>query len=207
MSTPLLGKVAALAGPGGELHRALAIACAEAGADLALATIAPTQEQEFAVNSIANEVWALGREHFASTIDASEPVDASAFAEETLDRYKRCDLAAIIADGSIAADLDELSAGEWRDALEAGLNAPFLLAQAFGRLMERANAGRIVFVVPQPPRPGTAGTVAAAAVAALAESINREWGHRNVRASTIHALSTARPEATARLLLSQLSRP
>ena len=206
MSTPLLGKVAALAGPGGALHRALALAAAGAGADIALATLVPTQAQEFAVNSIANEIWALGREHFASTIDAGDATAAVAFAEETFDRLGRGDVLVIIADGAVPAELDELSAEEWRAALEQGLTAPFLLAQSFGRLMERAGTGRVVFVMPQPHTPGTASTVAAAAISALAESMNREWGTRNVRAATIHALSTAAPEATARLLLTQVTR-
>ena len=51
---PLAGRVVAVIGPGDGLHRALAIACAEAGADLALATGDRSQEQEFAVNSIAS---------------------------------------------------------------------------------------------------------------------------------------------------------
>ncbi|MEO9255713.1 MAG: hypothetical protein ABI305_09245, partial [Tepidiformaceae bacterium] len=58
----LTGKVVAVVGTGSTLHRAVAIALAEAGADVAVATRASIREQEFAVASIANEIWAIGRE-------------------------------------------------------------------------------------------------------------------------------------------------
>jgi NAD(P)-dependent dehydrogenase (short-subunit alcohol dehydrogenase family) len=55
------GKVVAIVASGSDVDRAIAVALAEAGADIAFATFAKVQAQEFALASIANEVWAIGR--------------------------------------------------------------------------------------------------------------------------------------------------
>ena len=78
------GRVVALIGRGGPLDRALAVALAEGGADLALATCERLPQQEFAVASIANEVWAIGREQFSQVIDAGHEVEVAEFAQDVL---------------------------------------------------------------------------------------------------------------------------
>jgi 7-alpha-hydroxysteroid dehydrogenase len=68
----LSGKVALVIGaslPGG---RALAVALAEAGADVAVATRTPAREEEVLANSCANEIWAIGRRGLAATLDAAD---------------------------------------------------------------------------------------------------------------------------------------
>src|SRR5581483_7381756 len=68
----LSGKVALVIGvplPGG---RALAVALAEAGADVAVATRTPSREEEVLANSCANEIWAIGRRGLAATVDATD---------------------------------------------------------------------------------------------------------------------------------------
>ena len=136
MSGELAGKVVAMIGGGSALDRAVAIACAEAGADLALATVARTQEEEFAVNSIANEAWALEREQFVTLLDSGQPTEVMAFAEETWDRYGRCD--AFIAAHHLAstAPLDELSPDDKLMVFRARkiqrfLSQPFTVAEVF----------------------------------------------------------------------------
>ncbi len=91
MSVDLTGKVVALIGTGSEADRAVTMACAEAGAQLALATHSGEQAQEFAMNSIANEAWAVGADQFVVTMDAVEPGAVTAFAAEVMRRYGRCD--------------------------------------------------------------------------------------------------------------------
>ncbi|NUN93094.1 MAG: LUD domain-containing protein [Verrucomicrobiae bacterium] len=91
----------ALIGTGSELDRAIAVACAEAGADIALGTVDRSQEQDFGMNSIANELWAIGREHFVRVMDATEATEAASFADEAWDRLGRCD-ALVARTGSIA---------------------------------------------------------------------------------------------------------
>lgn len=59
---------------GGEmsLGRAIVVGLAEAGADVAIASLTPDTQAEFAINSALNELWALDRNGVALAIDASD---------------------------------------------------------------------------------------------------------------------------------------
>jgi NAD(P)-dependent dehydrogenase (short-subunit alcohol dehydrogenase family) len=57
----LEAKTVFVIGAGDESHRGVAVALAEAGANVAIAGAAEDLSAEAALHSIANEVWALGR--------------------------------------------------------------------------------------------------------------------------------------------------
>jgi NAD(P)-dependent dehydrogenase (short-subunit alcohol dehydrogenase family) len=142
----LAGRVVALIGAGSEAERAIAVACAEAGAAIALGTQSVTQPEEFAMNSIANEIWAIGRDNFVRVMDSAEATAIASFADEVWDRLGRCDLLVACHDLRTSAPLEELSADEWEATLRLNLTAPFLAAQAFARLMARQGSGQVVVV-------------------------------------------------------------
>jgi NAD(P)-dependent dehydrogenase (short-subunit alcohol dehydrogenase family) len=96
MTTDFEGKVVALVGRGGPLDRALAVALAERGADIALGTCERLPQQEFAVASIANEVWAIGRAQFSTVMDSANELDVSAFARDVVTRLGRCDALLVV---------------------------------------------------------------------------------------------------------------
>jgi NAD(P)-dependent dehydrogenase (short-subunit alcohol dehydrogenase family) len=58
----LANKVALIIGGGDETHRGVCLALAQAGALVAVAGAAPELSAEAALHSIANEVWALGKQ-------------------------------------------------------------------------------------------------------------------------------------------------
>jgi NAD(P)-dependent dehydrogenase (short-subunit alcohol dehydrogenase family) len=91
MSDSLAGHVYAIIAHGDETDRAIAVALAEAGASIAIATLDGSQDQEFAVASIANEVWAIGRDQFSFPLDSSKATHVEAFANEVVVRLGRCD--------------------------------------------------------------------------------------------------------------------
>jgi NAD(P)-dependent dehydrogenase (short-subunit alcohol dehydrogenase family) len=203
---PLSGKVVAVIGPGGDLHRALAIACAEAGADLALATSDRSQQQEFAVNSIANEAWAVGVDHFVTRLDALDPAEVMAFADQAWDRYRRCDALVCAHDVPSNAPLDELSADEWAATLAANLTAPFLALHAFGRSMERDGRGTVVAVVPHHAAADAAYRAARAGLAAAVADIEETWAARGVRAVVLE-VDPAAPRDAGSALAALLTGP
>jgi NAD(P)-dependent dehydrogenase (short-subunit alcohol dehydrogenase family) len=71
-------KVALVIGGGGDMHRGVAVALAQAGADIAVCGTAEDLAAEAALHSIANEVWALG--HRSCVIVMREGTAAAAFA-------------------------------------------------------------------------------------------------------------------------------
>jgi NAD(P)-dependent dehydrogenase (short-subunit alcohol dehydrogenase family) len=182
MSAGMAGRAVALIGTGSPADRAIAIACAEEGADLALATMAAVQEQEFALNSIANEAWALGREQFVTLLDALDTADVTAFADQVFDRYRRCDVLFCCHDRPSTAPLDELSRDEWDDSLAANLTAPFLAAQAFGRVMEREGGGVILLVIPPDEHQDASWQAARLGLSAVETAIGDAWSERGVEA-------------------------
>jgi 2-deoxy-D-gluconate 3-dehydrogenase len=200
MTLDLTGRIAALIGSGTELDRALAIALAEAGADLALGTTAPVTGEEYAMNSIANEAWAVGREQFVTLLDATDPAAVQAFAEQACDRYGRCDILVCAHDQSSAAPLDELSPDEWEAAVRANLTAPYLAVQAFGRHMERQGGGLIVVLLPHHDGSDAAYAAARGGLAAFARSASDTWAARGVRVEGLQ-VDAANTAAAAEALL------
>ena len=69
----LAGQTALVVGAGGVLGRAVAVALAEAGADVAVATLRAGTTEVMRTNSVNNEVWSLGRRNLAITLDATDP--------------------------------------------------------------------------------------------------------------------------------------
>ncbi len=182
MNESLAGQVVALIGTGSPLDRALAMACAEAGADLALATTTKGAVEEFAMNSIANEAWAVGREQFVAVLDALDDAAVIAFAEQTWDRYGRCDALICAHNSPSSVPLDELSPAEFETTLRANLVAPFLAAQAFGRLMERAGRGKIVFLAQDVTGVDASAAAAASGLDGLARAVGEAWADAGVTA-------------------------
>lgn len=87
---PWDGRVIAIVGTGSDLDRAIAVACAEAGAGLALGTESAAREHDYGMNSIANEIWAIGRDHFVRVL--SGPEEIAELAREARTRLGRCDV-------------------------------------------------------------------------------------------------------------------
>jgi NAD(P)-dependent dehydrogenase (short-subunit alcohol dehydrogenase family) len=71
------GKVAYVIGSGSDAHRGVAVALAEAGADIAIGGKGGMPD-EVPLHSIANEIWAIGRR---STVVPIVEGDAASFAD------------------------------------------------------------------------------------------------------------------------------
>ncbi len=129
----LAGKVVAIIGHGDDLHRAIAVAAAEAGADVALATTERSQSEGYGANSIANEIWAIGREHFVSETDESNAGEMEAFASDVWDRLGGCAL-----------------------IVTARCAAPDVALGAFAGRMESKGGACLVVINGERPRPAAA---------------------------------------------------
>ena len=108
--TDLHGKRVLVVGGETALGRALAVGLAEAGADVAIASLSPDTKAEFAVNSALNELWALGRRGVALVIDASDAAQVRDAVERAELGLGRLDLAAAVAPDEGAVALDALRA-------------------------------------------------------------------------------------------------
>ncbi len=149
MTLALAGRNALVLGverPGG---RRAAVALAEAGANVAVVTLAEETQAQFAANSTANEFWAIGVRGIALTSDARETTVAEAIADATAELGPisilvwhaphplpratlaglRSDPAIVVLVGDDAAADDARALLTWtRDLADAGLRANALIA-------------------------------------------------------------------------------
>ncbi len=72
------GKRALVIGGETSIGRAIAVGLADAGADVAIASLHNDTQAEFAINSALNEIWAIGRRGTALPIDASDAAQVRA---------------------------------------------------------------------------------------------------------------------------------
>jgi NAD(P)-dependent dehydrogenase (short-subunit alcohol dehydrogenase family) len=86
------GKVVVVFGGGSEAHRGVAVALAQAGADIAVAGLAPELPAEAALHSISNEIWALGRRSTVVTLAADDAPSFAAAVERAKAELGRADI-------------------------------------------------------------------------------------------------------------------
>lgn len=113
----LQGKRVLIVGGETALGRALAVGLAEAGVDVAIASLSPDTKAEFAVNSALNELWALGRQGIALAIDATDAAQVRDAVARTERELGRLDLAAAVAAPARAADEGALAFNALREAM------------------------------------------------------------------------------------------
>ncbi len=166
---------------GSEEDRAIAVQLAEAGVDLAIGTITRAGDEEFATASIANEVWAIGREQINSVLDSADPTAAAAFAAQVCDRLGSCSAVVIAPGAPPVVAFDELSRDEWDEMELGGLTAPLVLTRAFATVLERGGGGTVVLVNEAAPHLDVAGSVLSEARRALGAFAGIALSQRGVR--------------------------
>ncbi|MBI5294997.1 MAG: SDR family oxidoreductase [Chloroflexi bacterium] len=167
---PLRGKTVLVTGAAKRIGRALALACARAGADVFLhyatsATEARRLQEE--IQSLGTRAWRL-QSDLSHTDEASRLIERAA-AIQPLD--------GLVNNASIFGDisLNETTCADWDRHLAVNLTAPFLLSQAFARQLPTFRQGRIVNLLDwralQPGADHFPYTLSKAALAALTQSL------------------------------------
>ena len=132
MTDDQLGKRVLVVGGETELGRAIVIGLAEAGVDIAIASLTPDTQAEFGINSALNEVWALGRKGLALAIDASDAEMLRRGVEQAERELGAIDLVVVV--GDVA---NEALAG--RDRIELAQDAD--TADAISSIRVRLQGG------------------------------------------------------------------
>jgi 2-deoxy-D-gluconate 3-dehydrogenase len=136
----LSGKVALVTGARTGLGQAMALALAQAGADIAALGSSAMPETERLVTK-------AGRRFRAQEVDLSKPFDAAAVVGEAVAVFGGVDILVNNAGIIRRADLLDYSEDDWDSVLDVNLKAAFLLSQAAARHMaETKRQGRIVNV-------------------------------------------------------------
>ena len=181
----LSGKTALVTGARRGIGMAMAIALAEAGADI-VATSATMEPEDSAV---AREVTARGRKCHTYACDLSDRAAVYAFVEKVKAECPAIDILVNNGGSILRKPAAEHPDEFWDKIIEIDLSAQFILAREFGRAMLERGAGKIVFTASLLSFQGgiTVPGYAAAkgGVAQLTKALANEWAGRNVQVNAI----------------------
>jgi NAD(P)-dependent dehydrogenase (short-subunit alcohol dehydrogenase family) len=175
-------RVAVVTGAAQGIGRRVAEVLADRGYALALTDLHDATETVAAVRE-------RGREALDVPGDVSVQADVAAFAEQVRERFGQVDVLVNNAGISFIEPAEDTAAEQWRRVLEVNLTGPFLLCQAFGRMMLEAGVGSIVNVASIAGLRGVADRAAYNAskhgLVGLTRTLAAEWGGRGVRVNAV----------------------
>ena len=135
----LSGRVAIMTGAGRGLGRTMALALAAAGADLALASrTAPELE------TLVEEVNALGRRAIAVPTDVTSPEACEELVAAAIERLGRLDIMVNNAGTNVRKSMLEITPEEYDFVIETNLKGYFNGARAAGRHFVDQGSGKVI---------------------------------------------------------------
>jgi 2-deoxy-D-gluconate 3-dehydrogenase len=178
------GKTALVTGASAGLGAAIAIALAEAGADVACHGNTRSPE------ATCEEVRKLGRVAHPLTGDLSQRETPHAIFEETLAAFGRVDILVNNAGTIARTPAVEFSDEDWTKVIEVNLSSVFRLSQLAGRhMIEREARGKIINIASLLSFQGGIHVPAYAAakggVAQLTKALANEWASKGVNVNAI----------------------
>ncbi|MGI4790815.1 MAG: 3-oxoacyl-[acyl-carrier-protein] reductase [Janthinobacterium lividum] len=139
----LTGKRAIVTGmskSGGGIGRAIALALAEAGADVAVAGHSSLEAAE----SVAAEIQALGRQAIAAQCNVAVAADVEKFIGQVLTTWGSLDIVVNNAGTTRDGLLLRMSEEDWDTVLDSNLKGTFLMTRAVLKPMVKQRHGKIV---------------------------------------------------------------
>lgn len=137
----LTGKVALVTGCKRGIGKGMAIALAQAGADII--GVSATLESEG--SAVEKEVTALGRTFKGYSCDFSDRKALYAFIAQVKADFPKIDILVNNAGTILRAPAAEHSDEFWDEVIEVNLNAQFVLSRELGKEMVGRGAGKIIF--------------------------------------------------------------
>ncbi len=180
----LAGKSALVTGASRGLGQRIAIALAEAGADVAC----HSRDVNGAAETIA-AITALGRKGVSVFGDMAEREVPARVAAEALAELGKIDILVNNAGMIRRSPAVDYSEEDWSTVIEVNLSSVFRLSQAIGRHMVERGRGKIVNIASLLSFQGgitvPAYTASKSAVAGLTKALANEWAKHNVNVNAI----------------------
>jgi 2-deoxy-D-gluconate 3-dehydrogenase len=177
------GKVALVTGASTGLGAAIAIALAEAGADVAC------HGNTHAPDASCAAVIKAGRKTFALTGDLGDSKTPARLIGGALEQFGRLDILVNNAGTIRRAPATEYSEEDWATVIEVNLSSVFRMAQLAGRHMIERGGGKILNIASLLSFQGGITVPAYAAskggVAQLTKALANEWAAKNINVNAI----------------------
>jgi NAD(P)-dependent dehydrogenase (short-subunit alcohol dehydrogenase family) len=181
------GKVAIMTGAGRGLGRVMAIALAEAGADIVAA--ARTQAQ---IDETATLIQTKGRRCLAIPTDITDSMSVNAMVEATIATFGRIDILVNNAGGATSGwnkPVEVLTDEQWRTGIDVNLTGAFYCCRAVLPHMLRQGSGKIINVTSgvgvRPMRNNFMYATAKAGLINFTRALAFNYAERNIQANLI----------------------
>lgn len=178
------GKIALVTGCRRGIGKAMALALAEAGADIigVSRTLEPASEVE-------SEVTALGRKFRGYAVDFKDRAAVRAFIERVTADFPVIDILVNNAGNILRKPAAEHPDEYWDEIIETNLNSQWMLSREIGKQMVERGSGKIIFTASLLTFQGgiTVPGYAASkgAIGQLTKALANEWAGKNVQVNAI----------------------
>ena len=186
------GRVALVTGAARGLGRSIALALADAGADVALGLRDASRPAE-----VADEVAALGRRVLPVQMDVRRTAEVFDAVDETVARLGRLDI--LINNAGVGPEnpAEDVRPEDFDLTVDVNLKGTFFASQAAGRVMIRQRYGRIVNLSSQAGFVALPGEsvycMTKAAIAHLTKCLAVEWGQYGITVNAVAPTFIATP--------------
>jgi NAD(P)-dependent dehydrogenase (short-subunit alcohol dehydrogenase family) len=185
----LSGKKAFVTGAGRGLGRASSLLLARAGADVAVASRSTAE-----LESLAEEVRALGRDASVHELDICSVPAIQSTVQEVIDRHGRIDILVNNAGTNVQQDVVDVTEADWDLVQDTNLKGAFFCAQAVGRHMVERGSGKIINMCSTFANLGFYGRVSYAASKGGLAQVTRvmaiEWSSKGVNVNSVGPTAT-----------------
>ncbi len=179
------GRVAVVTGGSRGIGRAIVIALAEAGFDVAFSYAS----NKAAASDVENTVKVFGGRVLAIQANAGTQLEAQSLIDETVEKLGRIDVlvnnAGITKDGLLVRMSDE----DWEKVIDVNLSGAFYTTRAAAKYMMKQRTGHIVNITSVSGVYGNAGqanySASKAGMIGLTKSVAKELGSRNVTVNAV----------------------
>ncbi len=193
----LTGKVALVTGASRGIGGEIALALAEAGADMAL--VARTED---ALQAMAGRVRELGRRALAVSTDVAQVSALPAMVDRVVAEFGRIDILVNAAGIQCRKPILEVTEEDWDGVNSVNLKAVYFCSQAVARQMLKQGKGKIVNIASLTSSIGIANvsiyTATKSGVLGLTRVMSKEWSRQGINVNAI-APGYFRTEMTKRL--------
>ncbi len=185
----LAGKRALVVGFGNPAGRAIALALAEAGADVAAASSTLDGDEVMEAKRVAKDVAGMGRKSLAQGWDVTLPTNVQVGLKQVIKELGHPTILVYNADAPLARPIEKVTDAEFARVQAVNQSGAFYTARSFVREFPEGEAGRLIFVSTIFAERGVEGlaayTTAKAGMEGLSTALSQELGGRNMTSNCI----------------------
>jgi NAD(P)-dependent dehydrogenase (short-subunit alcohol dehydrogenase family) len=191
------GRTVLVMGAGWGVGREIALAFAEAGADVAVTTATSDAEEALGVKKLSQQIGAMGRKTVAESIDMSIGTNVQVAVRQVVKEMGAIDVLVTAPDLYLGKPADRITDAEWSKVLSLNLGGVFFACRGVGKEMlsrelpagRESNRGRIICVASALGERGLANSAAYCAAKAgvhnLVRALAQEWGPNQITVNCI----------------------